>query len=346
VPAVSVGIVTWNSASYLERTLAAIRAQTVPLQLLVVDNASTDGTRDLLERLTGPGERRLLDRNTGFSAGHNLAIRHTHGHAYLALNPDVFLEPDCVAILSAALEALPAVGAVGPVLRRAMEAGRVDSAGIVMRPSQRHVDRGQDETDRGQFEEPCDVFGVTGACALYRRRMLDEVAVDGEIFDEDFFAYREDADLAWRCQLLGWRAVVVPRARAFHVRRVTPERRRELPASINRWSVRNRFLLRIKNQTPRHALTFAMPALVRDLQVVGYVLTQERSSLGGLADVVRLWPRIWRKRRWIMRRRVAREADVARWFREPSRPLPADEQARLEASCTIAARPPEPSRSA
>jgi len=98
------------------------------------------------------------------------------------------------------------------------------------------------------------------------------------------------------------------------VRRVTPERRSSLPAEINRWSVRNRFLLRIKNQPAGHALRFLAPALVRDLQVVGYVLLRERTSLSGLAEVVRLLPRMWRKRRVVMRRRVLPTSRLNAWF--------------------------------
>jgi GT2 family glycosyltransferase len=110
--------------------------------------------------------------------------------------------------------------------------------------------------------------------------MLEAAAVLSEVFDEDFFAYREDADLAWRAQLLGWTSVYVPAARARHRRRVTPERRTQLPMAINRASVRNRFLLRLKNQTWGHALRFLVPALARDAQVVGYVLLREWTSLG------------------------------------------------------------------
>jgi GT2 family glycosyltransferase len=148
--------------------------------------------------------------------------------------------------------------------------------------------------------------------------MLEDVAVLGECFDEDFFAYREDADLAWRARLLGWTCRYEPGAVATHVRRVTPERRAALPPDVNRWSVRNRFLLRIKNQTPWHAIRFLLPTLLRDLQVVGFVLLREWSSLGGLADVVRLLPRTLRKRREIMARRRADERVMASWFHEDS----------------------------
>jgi hypothetical protein len=114
---------------------------------------------------------------------------------------------------------------------------------------------------------------------------------------------------------MGWDCLYVPAARAEHVRRVTPERRASLPPEINRYSVRNRFLLRLKNQTLGHAAWFLLPSLVRDLQVVGYVLVRERSSLPGLVDVARLLPRMLRKRRAVMRRRVRPTRELIRWFR-------------------------------
>src|SRR5437016_6203643 len=106
-----------------------------------------------------------------------------------------------------------------------------------------HLDRGAEELDRGQYDEPAYVFGATGAAALYRRVMIEDISVAGEFYDEDFFSYREDADVAWRAQLRGWRCVYTPRAVAWHVRRVTPSRRRELPLFINWHSVKNRFLM-------------------------------------------------------------------------------------------------------
>ena len=84
----------------------------------------------------------------------------------------------------------------------------LDSTGIYFTPSLRHFDRGSGEPDRGAYEHFQYVFGVTGAVALYRRAMIEDVSICGEFFDNDFFAYREDADLAWRAQLLGWKCPV------------------------------------------------------------------------------------------------------------------------------------------
>jgi GT2 family glycosyltransferase len=111
------------------------------------------------------------------------------------------LKPEFLERIVGALEARPdAASATGKLLR--LDGKTLDSTGIVMLRSQRHLDRGADEPDRGQFDKPEDVFGPSGAAALYRWKALQDVAIDGQFFDEDFFAYREDADLAWRCRLL------------------------------------------------------------------------------------------------------------------------------------------------
>lgn len=317
IPCVSVGIVTWNADALLARCIASVRAQTHPaIQLHVWDNASATEGRTILENTTAPDERTWSALNIGFAGGHNRLIAASRGAYYLCLNPDAVLTPDYVSVLVTALEALPSVGSATGRLLRLDAPDVLDSTGIVMTRDQRHLDRGGDEVAVGRYDTgPEDIFGPSGAAALYRRAMLDDVAVEGEYFDEDFFAYREDADLAWRARVQGWTCLYVPAAVAHHRRRVTPARRRALPAQVNRYSVRNRFLLRLKNQSPREAVTFLWPTLLRDLQVIGYVLLREHSSVPGLLDVVRLAPRMWRKRKIIQRRRRTRPADLARWFR-------------------------------
>src|SRR4051812_18156034 len=145
---VTIGLVTWNSASDVARCLDGIRAQQhQPIELLVGDNASTDGTRALLEARTTEAERRYFPTNRGFSAAHNALIRESRGTYYLTLNPDVVLDAGFVRALVAALDAAPRAGSATGKLRRAEPAGVLDSTGIVMHRSQRHVDRGAGEVD-------------------------------------------------------------------------------------------------------------------------------------------------------------------------------------------------------
>jgi GT2 family glycosyltransferase len=190
----------------------------------------------------------------------------------------------------------------------------LDSAGIYFTPNLRHFDRGSRTADTGQYDRFEYVFGATAAAALYRGDMIRDISIAGEFFDADFFAYREDADVAWRAQLLGWHCLYVPLAVAYHVRNVLPSNRRSLPAIINMHSVKNRFLIRIKNMTPdlyrRHWLAITL----RDLVVIGACFIYEFHSLRAFALIARAWRRTFSKRRDIMRRRRATNESIARWF--------------------------------
>jgi GT2 family glycosyltransferase len=195
-----------------------------------------------------------------------------------------------------------------------MDGVTLDSTGIIMLRNQRHLDRGADEPDLGQYDRPEDVFGPSGAAALYRRAALEDVAFDGQYFDEDFFAYREDADLAWRCRLFGWTSLYVPAAVARHRRRVTPERRGALPSIINYHSVKNRFLLRINNMTGSLYRRDFLPISLRDAAVVGYVLAREWRSIPALFYPLVHFARLWKKRARIQARRRIDGPDLDRWF--------------------------------
>ena len=255
------------------------------------------------------------DRNRGFAAAANQGIAAARAPFVQLLNPDCFLEPAYCATLMKALElAGPAFGMATGRLLLADDPTRVDSRGIRMTRSGRHLDIGQGEPDDDD-DADAEVFGVSGAAAMYRKSFLDDVAVDGQVFDEDFFSYREDADLAWRGQLFGWRAVYVADAVAHHVRRVTPERRRELPPNINMHSVKNRFLLRLKNESLWLAMRNAPFELARDLVTIGAVLTVERTSLPALGWLWRNRRRIMARRRAIQKKRRVSDRALAGWFR-------------------------------
>ncbi len=144
--------------------------------------------------------------------------------------------------------------------------------------------------------------------------MLDEIATDGEYFDETFFAYREDADLAWRAQWLGWSCRYVPAARAFHVRRVLPERRASLPADINMHSFKNRFLLRMKNMDSGTYARLLFPITARDILALLYVLAVERSSLRAIPLLARASPHAWRLRRALRQHRRVSPREIRTWF--------------------------------
>ena len=323
---VSVTIVTYNSQRYLDACLRSVLAQThSPLEIIVVDNASGDGTREILARFETRIRLIVNEENRGFAAAQNQAIAAALGEWILALNPDAILLPGFV---RETLEGGQLDRKVGSVCGRLLAAGPdlkplgrplLDSTGIYFTPAMRHFDRGWHEPDDGRFREMEYVFGASGAAALYRREMIDDISEDGAFFDPDFFAYREDADVAWRAQLLGWRCLYAPAAVGYHVRSVLPGSRLAVPAPLNMHSVKNRFLMRIKNSTGGVYKRFWAQATLRDLLVLGGCLLWEHESLPAFWGLVRCLPRALRRRKWIMSRRRAGDESLAQWFQaQPS----------------------------
>ncbi len=190
--------------------------------------------------------------NRGYAGGANHLLRQIDRYEpdagyVLVLNPDVQLDPSFSRVLVDASEADPRVAlSSGKLLRPGRT--RIDSAGIVLPRHRRPRDRGSEELDRGQYNRCEYVFGVSGAAVLLRRAALPCLAIDGEIFDEDFFVYHEDTDLAWRAHRLGWEVLYEPAATAVHVRGWRKARRFEVPLEARRHSFKNHYLQLIKNE--------------------------------------------------------------------------------------------------
>ena len=312
-PKVAVNIVTFNSAQDIAACLQSLAGQIFrDFRIHVFDNASNDDTLKIVESFSTDCVVRS-SINTGFCKPHNELARRFASEYVLFLNPDTVLAAHFIQELVRALDARPdAASASGKLVR--MDGTTIDSTGITMHREQRHLDRGAGEPDRGQFDEPGEIFGPSGAAALYRRTALENAALDGQYFDEDFFAYREDADLAWRCRLLGWNSIYVPAAVAKHRRRVTPERRSELPKEINYHSVKNRFLLRLNNMTGDLYRRDFWQITKRDLAVVGYVFLREWPSIPALWFVATNLPRLLKKRRVIQDKRRPGTGGLQQWF--------------------------------
>jgi GT2 family glycosyltransferase len=326
---VLVSLVTHNESRDAERLLPTLFAQTFrDFELVAVDNRSEDGTRASLaaaQKLAPvPMEIVASRENLGFTGGHNLAIGRAveRGAEWvLVLNADVLLAPDYLATLLADADR-PGHGGVGALTGKILRAEGpdlvpttvVDTVGIRMTRSGRHFDVGTGEPDTGRWDRPAEVFGVSGCVALYRVAALLDVKLPTGFFDDDFFVYREDVDLAWRLRGRGWAARCVPAAVAWHRRRNLPERRREMSAVANLHSVKNRFLLRINNAGPRHLRATFPLTFARDAAVVGGCVTFERSSLEALRWLARNRARLMEKRREVLSRRTVPDRALLRWF--------------------------------
>ncbi|NMC63256.1 MAG: glycosyltransferase [SAR324 cluster bacterium] len=329
IRSVFVHIVTFNNAGIICKCLDSIINQEGfelgnTLRISVSDNASSDLCPDIIS--ANYAEKISLRKNKlnlGFCAAHNAGVfdfLQSGMDLLLIVNPDLKLQKNTLLTLVQRALSDPLCGGASPKLYRAdskldpLNPLIIDSAGMILCNSLRHFDRGSGEKEVGQFPSSEYVFGVSGACMLLKRAFVEDMLIDdgpysmlpseifpslygdrlkrAQLFDEAFFAYREDADLAWRAERTKWRFLYVPEAVAYHTRVVLPERRKQLDPVLNRHSVRNRFLLQVNNYS-----AFARPeALVpgiffRNLIVILGVLFFERSSLQGLREFIRLLPR-------------------------------------------------------
>ncbi len=323
----AVAVVSHDHAATLTACLQAVAGLAPsPDAVVVVDNASGDGSADIAESFAHVLPLTVIRNltNTGFAAAVNTAIAATSAPWVLSLNPDCAPRHDFVANLMTGIAVHDPGGRVGSATGRLVRARGdglspapvLDAAGMLVTPSGRHLDRGAGEPDDGRYSTPAWVFGGTGAATLYRSAALADVAYPGgEVFPVSFFAYREDAELAWRLQWRGWRCLYAPGAVAAHGRRFRPEGGRGGHADINRHSVRNRFLLRAHCADLGWHLRCLPHWLLRDLVVVGACVTVERGSLGGLGEAWRLRRDAGARRRWVLGRRSVSSRQVSRWFR-------------------------------
>ena len=190
---VSVGIVSWNSEKDLGNCLQALALQDYPqIEVILVDNASRDQSIAISQQLC-PGAMVIRNQeNRGFCGGHNQGIAAARGAYYLPLNPDVVMEPSYISAAVDALEAYPRAGMAATRLYLGAPgdaARRFDSTGLFIDRKRRQFLRGFNEMDDGRFREQQPVFGVDGAAPLYRSAMLADIQIDGQYFDEAFFAH-------------------------------------------------------------------------------------------------------------------------------------------------------------
>ena len=215
---------------------------------VLLDNGSTDGGPDLVERAFPEVKVMRLDANLGYAGAYNRALK-TLSHEYLvAVNNDTEPRAGWLAALVAAADADPGVAAVTSKLLFARRPGILQSAGSLLLSDGAGADRGSGEPDEGQFDRREEVFAFNGGSALLRRSAVEEVGW----FDERFFAYYEDTDLSWRLRLRGWRILYEPASVIDHVHSAT---NREGSDFFTFHVDRNRLLMLIKNGSPRFVVS-------------------------------------------------------------------------------------------
>lgn len=211
---ISTIVVTWNRKELLRACLTSLARQAgVRFETIVVDNGSTDGSANMAENEFGAHVIRNRE-NRGFCAANNQGIAAAQGEFIALLNNDAEADAGWLAALHHACAKYPGTGMAASKVLVWEEPGRIDKVGHLIFPDGQNRGRGSGALDRGQFDREEETLWPDGCAAMYRKEMLDEIGG----FDEDFFAYGDDAELGLRARIAGWKCIYAPGAVARHHR--------------------------------------------------------------------------------------------------------------------------------
>ena len=284
----AVVIPVWNGRRWLDGCLDSVLAQTRRAdELIVVDNGSTDSSADRVAERYPEVRVVRLPENTGFAAAANVGLRAAASDAVALVNQDVELRPDWLELACAALARSPRAASVATKMLDLSDPSLLYDTGDILRRDGVCEQRGRFTRDDGRFDEPGEVFGACAGAALYRREAVLELGG----FEERFFLYLEDADLALRLRLAGWTCVYEP-AVALHAGEGSvgpPER------PVHAWAERNTLLL-VARAFPWRWLPLV---LWRQAGWAWHALRARRlrSHLRGAQSAVPLLPAMWSERR-------------------------------------------------
>lgn len=323
---ISINILTWNSEKHIKKCLECCLNQNYnDFDIVVIDNNSSDYTVKTIEEYFNKIKIIRNSINTGYSGGHNMGIRDSSSEYVLVLNPDVYLDKNYIKNIIEFLDLNKEYGgAIGKILQyrdenvKSESANIIDTMGLSILKSKQFIARNFGELDNHSSIATVDCFGVDGMAAVYRREMLEEVKINNEYFDEDFFAYCEDQDLSWRARRAGWKFAFINESIAFHVRTWKPKSlkyRLEIKSETKRMALRNHYLMILKNDEIIPFLLHFHFIFFRFIKIITYSILFEQKTLLAFYDFFKLFRKGIQKRKIIKKNRKVSLTEILNWHK-------------------------------
>jgi GT2 family glycosyltransferase len=325
-PLLSVVIPNWNGKKFLADCIDSLKEQTfLDFEVILVDNGSTDGSAEFVEERYG-GFLRIIrnSRNLGFTGGNNTGIRAAKGEYLILLNNDTWVEPTWLEELVRSTGTDDRVGMWASKVYSYFRRDQIEAVGELIYWDGLNRARGQFEQDKGQYDRTEEIFFPPGCGGMYRKKVLDEIG----LFDEDFFAYGDDAEIGIRARLAGWKCLYVPKAVLYHKNSGSTAPYSPLKAF---YVERNRFWVTIK-YFPFPLLYLSLFFTLYRFAFQAYGALTHRGAAGkftGIYSPFRLLaillkaygsgflylPRMWRKRRKMASLRRVTFGEMVQWFK-------------------------------
>ncbi len=328
---ISFVIINYNTRHLLAGCIESLRNQTYrDFEIICIDNDSPDGSGKYIMENFKDVIAVCNNKNIGYAPAGNQGIRLAKGDYVMLLNPDIFFTSDYVEKCIGKMEQDKKIAAIcGKIYKYDFEKNKktdfIDTVGLFCYRNRRVIDDGQGIEDKGQFDRKKEVFGISGACPIYRKESLEDVKVLDEYLDDDFFMYKEDIDISWRFLLFGWKCVYLPSAHAWHgrgtgvLKRFTHvevyKNRSRLGKMAKYYGYRNQRLMQIKNEFISGIMTDFLPILWKEVLVFGYMTLKEPFLFKAFFDMLGKVPRMLKKRKYIMSHRRVDSKYMEKWLR-------------------------------
>lgn len=327
---VSIVIINYNARQQLTACLDSLYAQTDKnLEIIFIDNHSQDGSCQYV-MTNYPQVLAVCNRhNCGYAEGGNQGIKMAKGEYVMLLNPDVVLEKDYIGRCLRQMEEDSKIAAIcGKIYKYDFEKNiktrLIDTTGLFCYRNRRIIDNGQGLEDNGQFDRAKEVFGISGACPVYRKAALDDVKIGNEYLDQDFFMFKEDVDISWRFLLFGWKSFYLPSAVAYHgrgtgaLKRFTHAEVLKNRSSLSKfqkyYSYKNQRLMQLKNELAGGFVHDFFPIMWKEILMFGLMIFREPYLFKALFKLLTQVPAILKKRRYIMKHRRVGWQEMKKWF--------------------------------
>ena len=329
---VAVIIVNWNGKHLLEECLNSIENQDYDnFSVIFVDNGSKDGSVEFVRENFSNTDIIELKENTGFAKGNNIGMHKAFDDSeveYIAiLNNDAMVEKDWLTEMIKAIKQGEKVGSVVPKIKKYYKRDIIDSIGNAIHLDGGGVSNHINKIDNGQFDNIGELFGPSGCAALYSKKMLKDVQIDDDFFDDDFFAYFEDIDLNWRAKLRGWKTLFAPNAVVYHKHSETTGLYSPFKAF---YTHRNRYFVIIKNYPicywPKAIIAlfsryfFSISGIAKNKGPSARLMEKTnifgvlKIILKGWFDIIKYFPAMAKKRKIIQKNKLSSSKDVDEWF--------------------------------
>ncbi|MEK6922910.1 MAG: glycosyltransferase family 2 protein [Nanoarchaeota archaeon] len=308
---ISIIIVNYNGLEHLDDCFKALNNQTYKdFETIMVDNGSKDSSVEFVQKNFPSVKIVKLSKNLGFTGGNNAGIKAANGEYILLLNNDTYADKDFLRNYVKEAENHKGIGMFSPLVLFYYERNKINSTGLIIFKHGVGRDRGFLEDVGTEF--PSEIFGASGVSCLYKREMLEDIKLNNEYLDEDFFAYNEDLDLAFRAQLRGWKSRYVPSAKLYHKLNSTSKK---IPNLRLYCGERNKILFMIKDYPFKILIKFLPFIMFRQIISLAYHLSKFRFVvIRARLDTLKLLLKFLHKRKIIQKNILVSNKEIESWF--------------------------------